>query len=59
MIANQMRTSYPSMVEAKRFRPLDIKSVALHGISSRNIVFQNGSVDIIDVIRRRLMKLWT
>ena len=47
---NQKHASYPSMLEAKRFRPLDIKSVALHGISSRNIMFQNGSVDIIDVV---------
>ena len=47
---NQKRTSYPSILEAERFRSLDNKSVALHGISSRNIMFQNGSVDIIDVV---------
>jgi len=31
-------------------RSLLNKSVALHGIYSRNIMFQNGSVDIIDVV---------
>ncbi len=50
-VANQKHTHVLLMLNAKRSRPLDIKSVALHRISSRNIVFQNGSVDIIDGIK--------
>ena len=48
---NQKRTSYPSILEAERFRSLDNKSVALHRISSRNMMFQKEGVDIIGAIR--------
>ena len=50
-IADQKRTHVPSMLKAKRHRPLDNKSVALHRISSRNMVFQKEGVDIVGAIR--------
>lgn len=51
MMINQAHRNRVSIPQVRGYRPLDNKSVALHRISSRNMVFQKEGVDIIGTIR--------